>query len=103
MDTQVRSRVMSKKKVGIIDYGAGNLGSIYNAIKYLDVQTKIIRKVCVTNMLVINQLHIDITLRCSPLSFNYLYLHLHLGIMMYMLANVCFCLTEILLLINSWE
>ena len=38
MDTQVRSRVMSKKKVGIIDYGAGNLGSIYNAIKYLDTK-----------------------------------------------------------------
>ena len=34
--------MMPKKKVGIIDYGAGNLGSIYNAIKYLDVQTKII-------------------------------------------------------------
>ena len=34
--------MMPKKKVGIIDYGAGNLGSIYNAIKYLEVQTKII-------------------------------------------------------------
>jgi len=34
--------MISKKKVGIIDYGAGNLGSIYNAIQYLDVHTKII-------------------------------------------------------------
>ena len=34
--------MISKKKVGIIDYGAGNLGSIYNAIKYLNAPTKII-------------------------------------------------------------
>ena len=34
--------MISKKKVGIIDYGAGNLGSIYNAIQYLDAHTKII-------------------------------------------------------------
>lgn len=34
--------MISKIKVGIIDYGAGNLGSIYNAIKYLNAPTKII-------------------------------------------------------------
>ena len=34
--------MISKKKVGIIDYGAGNLGSIHNAIQYLDAKTKII-------------------------------------------------------------
>jgi len=32
----------TKKQVGIIDYGAGNLGSIYNAIQYHDVPVKII-------------------------------------------------------------
>ena len=32
----------SKNKVGIIDYGAGNLGSIYNAIKYLNVDVNIV-------------------------------------------------------------
>ena len=34
--------MIEKKKVGIIDYGAGNLGSIYNAIKYLNAPTEII-------------------------------------------------------------
>ena len=34
--------MISKKKVGIIDYGAGNLGSINNAMQYLDAKTKII-------------------------------------------------------------
>ena len=34
--------MISKKKVGIIDYGAGNLGSICNAIKYLDIDMQII-------------------------------------------------------------
>ena len=33
--------MISKKKVGIIDYGAGNLGSICNAIKYLDIDMQI--------------------------------------------------------------
>ncbi len=32
----------SKKKVGIIDYGAGNLGSIFNAIQYLDAKVEIL-------------------------------------------------------------
>ena len=32
----------SKKKVGIIDYGAGNLGSIFNAIQYLDSKVEIL-------------------------------------------------------------
>jgi imidazole glycerol phosphate synthase glutamine amidotransferase subunit len=34
--------MISKKKVGIIDYGAGNHGSIFNAIQYLGAQTKIV-------------------------------------------------------------
>jgi len=33
---------MNKTKIGIIDYGAGNLGSIYNAIKYLEVKTDVV-------------------------------------------------------------
>ena len=32
----------SKKKVGIIEYGAGNLGSIYNALNFLEFNVKII-------------------------------------------------------------
>ena len=35
---------MLKKKVGIIDYGAGNSGSIYNAINYLEYEPKFIQK-----------------------------------------------------------
>ena len=31
-----------KKKVGVIDYGAGNLGSICNAINYLEFDAKLI-------------------------------------------------------------
>ena len=31
-----------KNKVGIIDYGAGNLGSIYNAITYLTIDVNIV-------------------------------------------------------------
>ena len=42
MDTQIRGKMTIKTKVGIIDYGAGNLGSIYNAIKYLNTPTEII-------------------------------------------------------------
>ena len=34
---------MSKKKVGIIDYGAGNSGSIYNALNYLEYEPKFIQ------------------------------------------------------------
>ena len=34
--------MIEKKKVGIIDYGAGNLGSIYNAFNYLNAKTEII-------------------------------------------------------------
>ena len=34
--------MITKTKVGIIDYGAGNLGSIYNEIKYLNAPTEII-------------------------------------------------------------
>ena len=33
---------MNKTKIGIIDYGAGNLGSIYNAFKYLEVKTDVV-------------------------------------------------------------
>ena len=42
MDTQICGKMITKTKVGIIDYGAGNLGSIYNAIKYLNAPTEII-------------------------------------------------------------
>ena len=31
-----------KKEVGIINYGAGNTGSIYNAVKYLEYTPKFI-------------------------------------------------------------
>ena len=34
---------MSKRKVGIIDYGASNSGSIYNAINYLGYEAKFIQ------------------------------------------------------------
>ena len=34
---------MLKKKVGIIDYGASNSGSIYNAINYLEYEAKFIQ------------------------------------------------------------
>ncbi len=34
---------MPKKTVGIIDYGAGNSGSIFNAINYLEYSAKFIR------------------------------------------------------------
>ena len=34
---------MSKKKIGIIDYGASNSGSIYNAINYLEYEAKFIQ------------------------------------------------------------
>ena len=33
---------MKFKKVGIIDYGAGNLGSIYNSMQYLNIETKVL-------------------------------------------------------------
>ena len=33
---------MKKKEVGIINYGAGNTGSIYNAVKYLEYTPKFI-------------------------------------------------------------
>ncbi len=35
---------MSNKNIGIIDYGFGNLGSVLNALKYLDYNVKIIKK-----------------------------------------------------------
>ena len=35
---------MSLKKVGIIDYGCGNLASVINAIKYLKYDVEIIKK-----------------------------------------------------------
>tara|TARA_B100000780_G_scaffold49689_1_gene30855 strand:- start:7443 stop:8066 length:624 start_codon:yes stop_codon:yes gene_type:complete len=34
--------MISKKKIGIIDYGAGNLASICNAINYLEFEVKVI-------------------------------------------------------------
>lgn len=33
---------MKSKKVGIIDYGAGNLGSIYNSMRYLNTEAKVL-------------------------------------------------------------
>ena len=33
---------MKFKRVGIIDYGAGNLGSIYNSMQYLNTETKVL-------------------------------------------------------------
>ena len=35
---------MKKKIIGIIDYGAGNLGSIYNAINYLGYEAKLLER-----------------------------------------------------------
>ena len=33
-----------KNEIAIIDYGAGNLGSLINALKYLDYSVEIINK-----------------------------------------------------------
>ena len=34
---------MSLKKVGVIDYGLGNLGSVVNALKFLNCEVEILK------------------------------------------------------------
>ena len=42
MDTKIRNQMNLKNKIGIIDYGAGNLASIYNALNFLQLNVKLI-------------------------------------------------------------